>query len=165
MSPQGGTSSSNQMRKCLRRTQRLCKLQLVTQECSKINQELRPPNGQQGPCCLLRGWLIDGRGVSAGWAERQWDRWPEGARRNGRDTKVLLTNWSDFYLVRLQLQNAPGLHFQHKNCVFQKVSSKIIKKWSAYDAAGALHEEHLPTLCSLLEADSTLSCLHVSRPS
>lgn len=55
MSPQGGTPPSCQIRKRLRRTQRLCKLQLVTRECSKISRVLRPPDGHLGPWCLLRG--------------------------------------------------------------------------------------------------------------
>lgn len=145
MSPQGETSSSSQIRKCSRRTRRLCKPQLVTQECSKISQVLRPPDGQLGPCCLLKDDLPMGQGCVL--AEQKGNRTGVlRAKRNRRATKVLLINWSDFCLMTLQLQSAPGLHFQHKNHVFKKVSLKIIKKLSAHDAARALHEEYLLTV-------------------
>lgn len=62
--------------------------------------------------------------MCAGWAEEQKDRWPGRAWRNGRATKVLPGDWTDFSLMTLQLQSAPALHFQHKNCLFERSASE-----------------------------------------
>lgn len=72
MSPQGGTSPSVESRSA-QEGHRGCVSPICAQVCSKISQVLRPPDGQLGPCCLLRGWLADG-GRELMLAEQRGDR-------------------------------------------------------------------------------------------
>lgn len=62
----------------------------MTQECSKISQVLRPPDGQLGPCCLLKDDLQMGEGSVL--AELKGNRTGVLRARRKTATKVLLIN-------------------------------------------------------------------------